>query len=177
MVLGLRKGLRGVREMYLPYRQLGTFFILGSNRLTTRPSALKDNDMLITIVHALLKDITLVDTQMSEPTSPDLPPSTWATIIKALITRMEGLVDQNNRRTAAIKSASGPCVVGESLDVIATRFARQPDADALRMFVSHVGIYIEAEHICKDEDLAKQLEELVGVLKTLVSSSPKPPVT
>ena len=36
---------------------------------------------------------------------------------------------------------------------------------------------MQAEHISKDEDLAKQLEELVGVLKTLVSSSAEPPCT
>ncbi len=133
--------------------------------------------MMVDLVHVLLEEITVIDTQESGPTSPDLPPSTWATRIKTLITMMEGLIDQNNRRAAAIKDAWGPCVVGESLDIIATNFARQPDVDALKIWVDHVRFDVQAEHTCKDEDLAKQLEELVGVLKTLVSSWAEPLVS
>lgn len=118
IVLALRKGLRGSREMFLPYRQMRTFFALGSRGITARRSILEEDDVIVDMVHLLLEELEVIDTQETAPTSPDLSPSTWATVFKTLISRMDSLIEQNNRRAGVIKDAWGPCAVGESLDVI-----------------------------------------------------------
>ena len=165
----MRKGLRGSKESILPYKRLSAFFALGSKRLNARAAEWKQEDILPTIVHGIIADIAIVLAHDSEPTSssPELTPSMWAELFMSLTRIGDELVDYNNRHMAAIKDANGPQAMGDTLEVIAATFARRSDVDSCKMWMDQIARYMCVAMNSKNEDLGKQLEKIVGVLKTL----------
>lgn len=165
----MRKGLRGSKESILPYKRLSAFFALGSKRLNARAAEWKQEDILPTIVHGIIADIAIVLAHDSEPTSssPELTPSMWAELFMSLTRIGDELVDYNNRHMAAIKDANGPQAMGDTLEVIAATFARRSDVDSCKMWMDQIARYMYVAMNSKNEELGKQLEKIVGVLKTL----------
>lgn len=51
--------------------------------------------------------------------------------------------------------------------MIAATFARRSDVDSCKMWIDQIARYMHVSVSRKNEDVVKQLEEIVGVLKTL----------
>ena len=68
---------------------------------------------------------------------------------------------------AAVKDANGPQAIGDTLEVIAATFARRSDVDSCKMWMDQIARYMYVAMNSKNEELGKQLEKIVGVLKTL----------
>lgn len=166
-VLALRKGLKGCDRPFLPYKHLRPFLALGSKRITARPRSLEHEDTLATLVNGVLSDVSITQAQDSPSTLPDLSPSLWAELFSSLVQIHDELISHNNRHIAAIKDAVGPQAVPDSLDVIAATFARRSDVDSAKMWMDQIARYMQASVCRKNENLGKQLEGIVSVLKTL----------
>ncbi|KAF6229921.1 hypothetical protein HO133_004258 [Letharia lupina] len=68
---------------------------------------------------------------------------------------------------AAVKDANGPQAMGDTLEVIAATFARRSDVDSCKMWMDQIASYMCVAMNSRNEELGKQLEKIVGVLKTL----------
>lgn len=167
VVLALRKGFKRKPRSILPYRHLRAFFALGSDRIDAQMAAPENDDRLDTIVLGIIKDVAIILAEDSPSTAPAPNPSMWANLFKSVVSMMEALLDYNRRHMAAIEDANGPQAVGDSLESIAATFARRSDVDSCKMWIDQMARYMAIAGVARDEDIGKQLEKLVEVLKTL----------